>query len=231
MPYQRRTWEDVEAALNDRWDEVPFWTPEEARLAFNEGLQTFNLLTGRWRTAITLVTVGGVADYVLPSSLLYRTRVQVDGRALSPASRVELNLSRPYWRTETTASGGDVPTRITLWAPIDLWTIRLWPTPALGGSVITVDGVSATPQLRYDGQYVDLGEEAFAALLDYALHVCAFAKGGPFFQATLPHFQRFLAYCGEENGQILTSTTYRRFCGLERRDLQPHRRQTAERPA
>lgn len=223
MPYTTQTWSSLRDRLADRYEHTPFWTPEEALIAFNETLYVFNIMTGRWKRRETLLTVANQYLYTLSASMLYRMRMTVTNLPLSPSSREELNNGRPRWRSETTISGGDVPTRPMLWAPISLRTFYLWPADAVGGLTLTIDGVAATPVLVEDGDTLDLGDEHLNVLLGCALHVLTFTKGGAFFTATEPLWKAFLAACAEENGQIKTSMTYRRIMGLDRRDLKPYR--------
>lgn len=220
MAYQRVTLTTLRELLKARWEGQPFWSDADALDALNEALQVWNLLTGFWKTRVLLQTSAGTYDYGLPSALLYGMRVEWNGRPLSPSSREDLNLGRYQWRTETTASGGSVPTRPLLWCPLGLTMVRIWPADANFGNSLTFDGVAATPVLVGDDDYLDLGEETLTLLIGYALHAAAFKKGGSFFQATLPHFTRFLQGAVEENAQIKTSQVFRRYAGLARLDQQ-----------
>jgi hypothetical protein len=208
--------------MTHRWDHTVFWTDEEARLAINEGLRDWNLLVGRWSRRLTLNTGAGTVEYALGATLIYGTRVTVSGNPLISTSLLELDLGRPTWRSETTASGGTVPTSATLWAPVSIQRIAIW--PATSGVVVNglvVDGVANTPVLVEDGDTVDLGEELHDPLLDYALHVAAFKEGGARWQATLPYFTAFLQAAAEENSLLKANKAFRRFAGLDRRrDLQ-----------
>ena len=217
------TWSTIRERLTEKAEHKPFWDATEARDAFNEALLCWNLLTGTWKTRLTLTTVAGQFDYAIPMIMLYRMRMTFDTQPLSPASREELNNGRHTWRGETTASGGDVPTRPMVWAPISLQLFYLWPADAAGGHTLTLDGVSATPVVVEDGDTVDLSEEQLSTLLGYGLHALTFKKGGPAFAATLPLFAQFLADAADQNDLIKTSQVYRRVMGLDRRDLKPFR--------
>lgn len=221
MPYAAVTWSALRAKLRDRLELKPFWDDTELRDATNEALLLWNLLTGTWRRTVTLTTIANQYDYALPATMLYRTRVTFNDLPLSPSSREEFNLGRPNWRSETTASGGDVPTRPMLFAPISLRLIYLWPAHAAGGGTLAVDGISATPVLVDDGDTIDLGQEQEGRILDLALHLLLFKKGGPAFAASMPLFHAFLLAAAEKNSLIKTSTIYRRVMGLDRRDLKP----------
>lgn len=207
----------------DQWDHSVFWTGVEARLAINEALRDWNLLTGRWRTSLTLSTTAGGVEYLLSSMLLYGMRVTVSGTPLVITSTYELDYGRPSWRGETTASLGDVPTTPTLWAPQSLQQIVIWPaTAGVGVSNLVIEGVANTPVLVEDADFVDLGEELIGILADYALHIVTFKQGGPIWQATLALQRAFLQAAAEENSLLKTSQFFRRYAGLDRRrDLKP----------
>ncbi len=222
MAYTTYTWSEIRERLAARWEKAPFWTPEEALLAFNEGLQVFNLLTGRFKDQETVALQANVYLYTCTTALVYRTRISYSSKPLTPSSLEDFNNGRPRWRTETVASGGDVPTVPTAWAPVSLRSFYIWPALTGAGSLL-VDGVAATPVLVEDGDTLDLGVEHLNILLGYALHASSFKKGGPFFAQTFPYFQGFLAGCAEENDQLKTSQAYRRFMGLDNRGLKPMR--------
>jgi hypothetical protein len=222
------TWAEIRDRLRERAEFKPFWDLDEARDAFNEALLTWNLLTGQWKRRLTLATVANQYEYAISALMLYRMRVTYNTLPLSPSSREELNNGRPNWRQETTTTGNDVPTRPMLWAPISLQLIYIWPADAAGGGTLTLDGVSATPQVVEDGDTVDLEAAHLTTLLGFALHVLTFKKGGPFFAATLPFFKTFLEEAADENDLILTSQIYRQVMGLDRRDLKPFRSQEGQ---
>lgn len=222
MAYTVVTLAQLKVGMSQRWDAAAFWTPEEARLAINEALRDWNLLVGRWRRTLTLSTGAGTVEYALGATMIYGARVKVDAAPLIVTSLLELDLGRPTWRGETTASGGDVPTVSTLWAPVSLQRIAIWPATAGAGlNNLIVEGVANTPVLVEDADFIDLGEELHDPLLDYALHVAAFKEGGPRWRATLPQFHAFLQLAAQENGLLKANRAYRRFAGLDRRrDMQ-----------
>ena len=228
MPFAAVTWSELRERLRDRFEQVPFWDQEEARLAVNEGLRFWNFLTGDWKVRATLATIPNQYLYGLPSSLVYRMRVEFSanpgagvGTPVSPTGREDLDNGRPRWRTETTVTGGSVPTVPTVWCPVSLQSIYLWPAHAAGSGSLILDGVSATPILVDDADTIDASEEFFTVLLDYALHVLAFKRGGPWFIATLPYFVAFLKAAGERNSELKQSQIYRRALGQDFRWLKP----------
>jgi len=224
VPYTSTTLADLKTLMLQRWDQVVFWTAEEARLAINESLRDWNLLTGRWRTRATLTVTGGVPEIDLPSSITYGMRVTTAaGLPLHPTSLLELDLALPPWRLQTTATGGSVPTLPVLWAPLSLTRIAIWPTLAVTTpAALVCDGVLKTPVLVNDPDVVDLGDEIIDVVVDMALHVVAFKEAGERWRATRPFFDNFLQAAADENGLLKQNQAYRRFAGLDRRrDLQP----------
>lgn len=223
MPFTSRSWSEIRARLAERYEGVPWWTPEEALIAFNEGLRMLNLLSGRWKQRETIATTASTYLYTASTSMLFKMRVTVSNLPLDSSSRFDLDQSRPRWRSETTTTGGDVPSRPMMWVPISTRSFYIWPADAVGGLTLTLDGVSATPILVEEGDTLDCGDELLNILLGYALHALTFSKGGSFFAATEGYWKAFLAVAAEENGQIKTSQIYRRIMGLDRRDLKAFR--------
>jgi hypothetical protein len=218
MPYQQTTWATLRQRLQDKWEDVPFWTDAEALLAFNEGLRVWNTLTGWWKRRITVATTANTIRYTLPGTLVYRTRVEFNGQAMFNSSVPDLDNGRWRWMIEHTTSGNGVPTRPMLWAPLSLQKIVIWPADAGGGNTLTLDGVSATPVLVNTTDYLDIGEDTVTVLLGYALHAAALKKAGPYFAATQKFFRSFLMAAAEENDQLKTSQVYRRYLGLDVKD-------------
>jgi hypothetical protein len=205
MAYTTFDLDDLKAKMEARWDNVPFWDDTEAKNAINEALIMWNTLTGFWKRRVTVPTVIGQQDYELPATMVFGMRVEYSGATLTPTSKDEMDEGRPGWQGET-----GTPKR---WMPLDLNTIRLWPAPTAVAN-LTIDGVSATPQLTYDGETVDIGSEALSALIGYSLHSVALKEGGARFQATMPLFQAFLDAAAQENKQLLLSATFRHFMGI-----------------
>src|SRR5258705_5402739 len=141
MPYVATNLLSLRNRLKDRFDSTPFWSDTEATSAINETLRWFNLYTGYWRGTATANTTAGSPFLTVPGTLTYRTRVTRPGKVLTRKSIVELYRQRRNWRTQTTASGGGVPTTIREWAPIGLGSIAIWPTDPAGGTTLTFEGV------------------------------------------------------------------------------------------
>ena len=224
MPYTVTTLLQLQNDMVQRWDQVVFWTPEEARLAINEALREWNLLTGRWRTRVNLTVAANNPEINLPAAMTYGMRVTTAaGQPLTPTSLIELDLAMPPWRLQTTATGGAVPTLPILWAPLSLTRIAIWPTyPVLTTNGLRADGVLQTPVLVNPGDFINLGDEIVDVIVDMALHVAAFKEAGHRWRATRAYFDAFLQAAAEENGLLKQNQAYRRFAGLDRRrDLQP----------
>jgi hypothetical protein len=213
---------DLRERLADRVEHVPFWTSDDANDALNEAFWLWNLLTGQWRTSLVLPAIAATWDYALDETLVFGARVSYAGQPLDVTDLWSLEQGRPGWREETTASGGDVPTKPLLWAPVSLLYIHVWPAVATTTGEFLVEGVSATPVLLTDNQRVDLTEDLLSTILDGALHLLAFAEGGDRFTATMPHWLAFLQSALQHNGQLKQSVIFRRYLGLDRgRDFRP----------
>jgi hypothetical protein len=141
---------------------------------------------------------------------------------------VELYRYRRNWRTQTTATGGGVPTTLREWAPVGLRAIALWPTDAVGGTTVTVDAVRLTPVLAADGDLLDLGEEELGLVLSEALWILSFKRPSVMPQLQGLH-QAFLQGCIERNDQLRASAYFRAALGLDQEQrLEGVRRPVAE---
>lgn len=213
--YASYTLSDLQDQLTQRADGSPFWTDSEATDAINEALLVWNALTGFWKITITITTTAGNWDYALPASLVFGARAEFNGVPLNLASISDMDEGHPGWQDQTTADGGSVPTTPQVWLPLSVDMIAIWPADAAGGNILKVEGVSATPQLFLDEDYIDIGNEELSAIIGYALHVLAFKEGGERFAATMPYFSDFLRAAAEENDQLQMSSEFRHFIGTD----------------
>jgi hypothetical protein len=218
MAYAVITLSELRVRLRAKRDGILQWTVEEERLAINEALRTWNFLTGRWRRRAAQNTGIGTVEYALPATMIYGMRVTVNGTPLTVTSVTELDLMRPTWRAETVTAGGLVPTAPTLWAPQSLQRIVIWPQMAsVVVNGLSADGVSATPVLDEDGDFIDLGQEFIDLFLNFCLHLLSFKIGGPAWTATRPFYLQFLQAAADENGILKANQKFRRWAGLNRR--------------
>jgi hypothetical protein len=214
--YGSYTLADIQEQLVARVDGTPFWTYQEMVDAINEALLTWNALTGFWKQTVELTTsLTANWDYQLPASLVFGMRVEFNGRSLAEASLGDMDYGHPGWQAETTADGGNVPNAPQKWLPLSIDMIAIWPADATGGNTLTVDGVSATPQLVNPSDYIDIGNEELSSLLGYVIHLLAFKEGGERFKITQPYFTAFLAAAAEENDQLQLSSEFRHLIGTD----------------
>lgn len=212
MAYNVFTLTDMQERLALMVESVPFWTADEATDAINEALMMMNLLTGYWRDTITVTTTPN-DDYALGSHLTFQSRVLYDGKVMEPTSLFSMNNGRPNWRNEIAGDTG-VPSRPYLWIPLDLDMILIWPRDT-GGHTLTVEGVAETPVLVNPTDTIDLSEDAFHAILSFALVILSFKEGSERFTSSQPLFKTFINHCAEVNGQLKASGLFRRLLGYD----------------
>lgn len=205
----------LRSALKDRWESVPFWTDPEATNALNEALSQWNLFTGTWRKRVVFGMPRDLHWFALPATLVYNARVQVDETPLHQSSLFDLDYGRPNWEGENTISGGDVPTRPRVWAPAGMTLFAVWPSDANACHTLVVDSIHTTPKLSADSDVVDLEEDDRYAVLGEALHIAAFKEGGQRWKGTEDFHKQFLTAAGRQNGQLLRSSYFRRYLGLD----------------
>ena len=56
-----------------------------------------------------------------------------------------------------------------------------------------------------DGDFLQIGQDAQDPLLDYCEHLAMFKCGGAEWEATLPHYQRFMSFCADSNSRLKAS--------------------------
>lgn len=209
------TLQDIRSMLQDKIEDVPFWTDTEADAAINESLLMWNSLTGYWKGEQTIPTTSNNWDYALDSSLVFGMRVEYNGKPLALSSRADMDWGHPGWQGQNTSSGGNVPTEPKNWLPLSLELIAIWPADHVGGNTLRVFGISQTPELVDDLDILDIGDEELDALLGYCLHTLALKEGGARFASTSDYFTQFLQEAAEENDQLLDSAIFREFIGTD----------------
>lgn len=205
MPYQTVTLDNLTDQLQERWEGGPFWTAEEARTAFNEGLRVWNMLTGAFKRTIPITTTANQPWISLPDTLVDNVHVNFASYPMDITSIFDLDNGRVNWQGETTTTGGGVPTRPTLWAPAGELLMAIWPADAEGGNHLVVDGVRDTPSLVLTTDFVDLGEAEHHAIIGYALHYCTFKEGGQRFAASMKLYREFLSAAADQNARLRAS--------------------------
>jgi len=219
MPYQQTSRAQLRVLVRERLGNAAntFWRDDELNIAvINPALRLFNLLTGFWKTRTTITTVANQVWYALPSAITSNLRVTWQGYPLSPATFYDMDFGRAAWQSETTTSGGDVPSRPTLYVIGALNLLAIWPADAPGNSQLVVDGIAATPFLATDAQLLDLGQEELKGLLNCCQMLAVFKEGGKEFADSVEVFKAFLKSAGERNSILRASATYRSFLGLDR---------------
>ncbi len=215
MAYQSTTLTTLLARLATRYDGQPFWTADQARRAINEGLRVWSLITGTWQGANNLTTIPNDPYLVVAGTLTKATRVAVNGQYLYQTSILGLDRSTPNWEGTTTATSG-APSRPTMWAPVGLTEIAIYPADAtVLGSPCVVDGVRSTTILVNGGDFLDLGDEEINTLLGYALHVLSFYKGAEALKMTRPLMVAFLQAAIKRNAIFAAGDAYRKIVGKD----------------
>lgn len=212
---QRFTLADLRTQLQDRWESVPFWSPEEARLAINESFRWWNIFTGAWCRRIVFGLPVRTHFLTLPNPILYRARVLFLERPLTRTSIFDLDYGHPNWQAEFTDMGGSVPRSPRAWAPVGLTGIAIWPASHEGCHSLQVEGVAATPVLLEDTDYADIEESEIQAVLGEALHVAGFKEGGARWKTTDRYHKEFLMAAADRNARIRSVAFFRRYLGLD----------------
>ena len=209
-PRQRVNLAQFRQQVRNSLQQSPFWTDAELNANINESLRTWNCLTGVWKQRVTLRTRQYLPYYSLAGSLVFGMRVEFgSNNSLAHASLTNWDKEFPQWEGRPSASGPED------WAPVGINIIAIRPTDAIGGRTLVVDGVSATPTLAVDGDFIDIGQEDFNALLDYNQYLNAFKEGGAEFESSLEFHRSFLKAAANKNEKLMTSNIFRRAMGID----------------
>lgn len=167
---------------------------------------------GLWSRAlssseISLLYNGGVGvEYLFPN--LGSTTTTFPEKSLTLSSINELDLGSPGWQGVR-----DDP---QFYALMGTNLLALSPQPLTG--TISIEGISETPTLTNDSDYVMLGDEVLNRILDYAEHYCSFKEGVGEFDAQQTGFGLFIEAAGKRNGALLASALYREWMGRNREE-------------
>lgn len=215
MSYQTTTLTTLLQRLATRYESQPFWTQDQAVRAINEALRIWSLITGTWQGANALSTIPNDPYLVVGGTLTKATRVAVNGQYLYQTSLVGLDNSVNNWEGTTTATAG-APSRPTMWAPVGLTEIAIYPADAtVLGSPCVVDGIRSTTILVNGGDFLDLGDEEINTLLGYALHVLSFYKGAEALKQTRPLLVAFLQAAIKRNSVFAAGDLFRKIVGKD----------------
>lgn len=222
MPYSSVTRAAFRSLLIQRLGALgpTFYRTDELNKIIQESLRFWNLCTGFWKTRATITTSASAVWYALPNAITSGLRVSFQSFSLTPSSLYDLDFGRPGWQSETTTSGGDVPTQPKVFAIGAINLIAIWPADAVGNSQLDVDGIAATPLLTVDGSVMDIGQEEMKSLLDYCEHVALLKQGGREFADAQELMKSFLKAAGERSGILRASAAYRKWLGVDKQRWQ-----------
>lgn len=216
MPYTTYTLTDLRTQLAARWDRAAFWTDEEARLAINESFRTWNLLVGAWRQRFVTATVANSPYYVTPAGAFVPIHITWREQPLDDGSLADLDRGRPSWRSETVASGGEVPAVPTLWAPLGVTRFVIWPADTVATHQLAIDAVIPAPALVTPSDTADVNEADLGLLLGFALRLAAFKKPGQRFLELKSHEDAFYKAAAVQSAAFRASAVYRAYLGQDR---------------
>lgn len=204
-----------------------WWRVDEINRNIQRALRTWNALTGYWKTRVSIgPTVAGKVWYSVPGTVITGFRLLFNGIPLGPSSIQALNMGRSSWESDTTTTGGEVPTQPQIWAPAGLTLMAIWPADAVGGNSLNADGIADTPILTVDGDFVNIDTSELDCLLDYIEHLCQFKSGAEVLQNSQALLQDFLKAASVRNQMLSSSNLFKKWMGLQMdEESDPRRRE------
>lgn len=118
---------------------------------------------------------------------------ELNGRPMQMTSMETLDAQTPRWQD---AQG---VTKMIATAGVNLLAVSAPPDTTYS---VTMDVVRNAILPTADGELVQVSAEVNSALLDYCEHLALFKCGGAEFDATLPHYQRFMSLCADLNSRL-----------------------------
>lgn len=184
-----------------------FWDSQEKTDSINEALNVWQSMVGEWTVGITIVADGSTF-YSVPTQIAAIQRILFGGLPLTMSSVNELDMGFPGWQGVS-----DDP---QFWTLNGINLFGLSPQPSTG--VITIEGISETPTLINDADYVMLGDEQLNRILDYAEHYCSFKEGAGEFDSSQTGFNLFIQAAAKRNSNLLATALYREWMGRNREE-------------
>jgi len=205
MAYTTVTLANMIEEARSRVNNQKFYSDDELTAYINESLCMWQLMTGYWRSTVTLATEGAKIYYDVSSHMLKPLRVEYDGTPLPKDNFFSMDWCKGLWEFAPAAT----PDR---WFPVALNYLGLYPAPGAGHS-LRIDGLSHAPVMNAPTDFVDINRWIFDALVDYVQHVCAFKTSGEEFKATSRLYKSFVDAAATQNVKLKNTSIYRKTIG------------------
>jgi len=219
VPYSNINLGQLRALLDNQLGQSApaLWRTDEKNKILQDTLRWWNILTGYWKGPFTITTTASAPWYALPAPLagLSTIRVEFQSRSLRPATRYDMDHGRDGWEAETTASGGDVPTKPKYYVIGGTNLLGIWPADAAGNSALVVNSILTTPTPTLDSDAIDLAPELIDPLLSGAQALAVFKEGGVEAKLAGPLFTKFIEAAGDQCAVFKASAAYRRYMGID----------------
>lgn len=189
-------------------DNTTYWKAPEKRHALNEAIRVWAVMAASWSRRFQLPTVQGQVFYDVPKQIVSLQRVKYNSTPLYTSSLPELDYGVPNWQQ----AGVGTP---SLWAPIGLDKVAVYP-PAAAGGFLNFEGLALAPAMNVGGDWLDLGDEEVNRILDYAHHVLSFKECGLEFEATKSLMGSFVDAAALRNQRILAAGVFKRYMGMDK---------------
>lgn len=122
-------------------------------------------------------------------------QAEINGIPVQVESVVELDTTRPNWRSETATQ----PQQLAM---NGLNLLSMAPTPNAGPYSITMDVVRNAPLPVNPADFIQVGKEYIDYVLNYAQHLLSFKMGGAEFAYTQPYLQEMYTAALQYNAKL-----------------------------
>lgn len=187
-----------------------FWTDTEINLYINEALRVWNVLTGYQKNTEGVALTGGSVNFHAKTEFMTTgiivQRIETSNIHLDPITLKELNHLSPTWY-------GQVASTTSNWMHVGLNNIALYKAPSSTFSATTYF-IDTSPIPSLDGDYIQVGEEDMAAIIDYITFIAKIKESGKEFQESVALLQNFLKQASKYNAKVIQTSLYKKVMGL-----------------
>ena len=201
-----------------------FWSSTELNAYINEALRVWNILTGYQRAFYT-ISIPSQTYYVTTTAVSANTiAVQRIDNGIGTAVTTHLDPLTLEGLSNMVPNYQSTPTGVaTSWVQLGLNNFILYPIPtsSFNTTVYTLDRMTIPAS---DGDFIQVGEEDMAAIVDYIVFIARLKESGSEFTESVALLKNFLLQAAKYNSKIINSALYKRIIGVP---YQPQQRPDA----
>lgn len=223
MPYQNLNLSALTTLVQNRVQNLAFWSQQEITDSISEAIKLWQVGTGFWKSRIEVTTVAKRCIYDLTAindqsgkplvqTVLMPIRCCFNGASMHPTGWTDIDSTGRSWQTDLTGSAA-VPDTPILWGPMGLNLMFIWPADATGNNSLQLDVLQRAPVLVNSIDFLNLDSTEVPAFLSGVVHFLTFKRSGIAFKSTTKGFKEFLKAMALRNSHLQLVSSYRSYMG------------------